>query len=324
MHRLRALAVVGLSLALLAPCAAAQRLRDRLQERPHVAYAEEKGLLLHAVVSGGQARWYRVYLPSSYDEEASHPVVFCFHGGGGNAQQAAMAYGVVEEAEARGWVAVFPEGTGKLGGPPLFAIETWNTGTCCGYAHEHEVDDVQFFADALDDLADRYAVDRARVFATGMSNGGMMSYAIAVERPDLVAGVAPVAGALMTHAAPSAPVPLLAIHGLLDENVPFEGGVGSGVSKADFTGQEASVLPFLQVNGGPMPSAPFVHGAAQLYVSPGPPDGSDTWYLLALDGGHTWPCGMPAAIDPKEPLHADVPATPLMFDFFERQFPGDA
>lgn len=58
---------------------------------------------------------------------------------------------------------------------------------------EEGVDDVAFVAALIDQLDGELAVDRERVFATGVSNGGMMAYWLAVERSDLVRAIAPVA-----------------------------------------------------------------------------------------------------------------------------------
>ncbi|MHC4895280.1 MAG: CE1 family esterase, partial [Planctomycetota bacterium] len=149
--------------------------------------------------------------------------------------------------EARGWIAVFPEGTGPLSGTGLFGLQTWNAGNCCGYAQQNYIDDVGFFEDLLLDLGQRYPVDLDLVCATGMSNGAMLTYRLACERPDLLAAVAPVAGSLESGP-PTAPIPLLTIFGLLDQNVPFAGGVGSGPSGNSFNDQGSSLTPFLKIN----------------------------------------------------------------------------
>ena len=275
-------------------------------------------LTLEAVAVGGELRWYRVYVPAGVPDGTTLPVVFCFHGGGGNALHAFESYGVAEEAAKRGWIAVFPEGSGNAGGPPLFAFQTWNAGDCCAFASDNQIDDVVFFERMVEDLAAKYPADTQRVFLTGMSNGGMMSYRIAAERPNLIAGLAPVAGALEVGP-PAGSVPLLAIHGLLDTSVPFGGGYGSGVSGAEFTSQLDSVLPFWAQNGAGAIYGPFVDGAAQIFVAPAPPGGADTWYFLALDGGHSWPKAPGKPFGFGVPVHQDVAATPLMFDFFALQ-----
>ncbi|MHC4375004.1 MAG: CE1 family esterase [Planctomycetota bacterium] len=273
-------------------------------------------LVAHAIESGGLERTYRVYCPTELAGGDSAPGTVCFHGGGGAAQSAIGNYGVVEEAEARGWIAVFPEGTGPLSGTGLFGLQTWNAGNCCGYAQQNDIDDVGFFEDLLLDLGQRYPVDIDRVCATGMSNGAMLTYRLACERPDLLAAVAPVAGSLESGP-PMAPIPLLTIFGLLDQNVPFEGGVGSGPSGNSFNDQVSSLTPFLEINQARGIQLVFEDPTALAWLAPGAEGGANTAYYLALDGGHTWPGSGGSPINPSDPVHTTLPATPLMFDFFE-------
>lgn len=310
----------ALLLLLIGSSAALALGRSRLPSLPltEPAAAVAPSLTLESVLVAGQLRWYRVFVPPQLPPGAKVPVVVCFHGGGGNATHAIEHYGIAEEAAKRGWMAVFPEGSGNLGGPPLFLLQTWNGGDCCAFAAENQIDDVGFFAKLVPDLAAKYPADTKRVFLTGMSNGAIMSYRIAAERPELIAGLAPVAGALEAGQ-PTGAVPLLAIHGLLDSSVPFEGGYGTGVSGAEFTSQLDSVLPFYALNGAAPILGPYVFGAAQIFVAPAPPGGADTWYFLATDGGHSWPGASGKPVRVGTPIHQDVPATPLMFDFFERQ-----
>lgn len=275
-------------------------------------------LTAHTVSSGGWVRTYRVYCPTELAGGDVAPVILCFHGGGGAAQSAIGNYGIVEEAEARGWIAVFPEGTGVLSGTGLFGLQTWNAGNCCGYAQQNDVDDVGFFEDLLMDLAQRYPVDLDQVCATGMSNGAMMTYRLACERPDLLAAVAPVAGSLESGP-PTAPIPLLTIFGLLDQNVPFAGGVGSGLSGNSFNEQVSSLAPFLDVNHARGIQLVFEDETALAWLAPGSEGGATTAYYLALDGGHTWPGSGGSPINPSDPVHTTFPATPLMFDFFEAE-----
>lgn len=114
-------------------------------------------------------------------------------------------------------------------------------------------------------------------------------------------------------------MPLLAIQGLLDDSVPFAGGVGSGVSGTDFASQVQSVLPFVALGGGSWSPVEVALPYAVLWYSSGGAGGADTAYFLTLDGGHTWPASAGSAIDVAQPVHTAVPATPLMFDWFELQ-----
>jgi polyhydroxybutyrate depolymerase len=109
-------------------------------------------------------------------------------------------------ADREGFVTVYPDGLGVLG--------TWNGGGCCGYAVQNDVDDVGFVTALLDHLEQALCIDRARVFASGMSNGGIFSHRLACEQSERIAAIAPVAGTLMIEScAPSRSVSVMHIHG---------------------------------------------------------------------------------------------------------------
>lgn len=272
-------------------------------------------LSVHTVVSGGLERTYRVYCPPKLAGGDQAPVVVCFHGAGASAQFVIDHYGVLEEAKSRGWIAVFPEGTGLLSGTGAFGLQTWNAGDCCGYAKLNDIDDVGFFEDLLLDLSSEYPANLDQVCATGMSNGAMMTYRLACERPDLLAAVAPVAGSLESDL-PTAPVPILAIFGLLDPIVPLEGGVGAGAPNISYTSQASSLSAFLEINQFSGVQLVFNDPTAMAWIAPGKEDGATTAYYLALDGGHTWPGQSNLAIDS---VHTTYPAPLLMFDFWESE-----
>ena len=75
---------------------------------------------------------------------------------------------------------------------------TWNAWNCCGYALKNGIDDVDFIRALIEGLQKRYAIDSKRMFATGLSNGAMMSYRLACELSDKIAAIAPVAGGMNT------------------------------------------------------------------------------------------------------------------------------
>src|SRR5215831_5938057 len=112
-------------------------------------------------------------------------------------------------ADREGFLAVYPYGTGVMKAKLL----TWNAGPCCGYAQKNKIDDVAFVAALLDDLAARVDYDRARVYATGHSNGAMMAYRLAQDLSDRIAAIAPVGGALVTDTIRAKrAMPILHIH----------------------------------------------------------------------------------------------------------------
>jgi len=169
----------------------------------------------------GVARTYALYVPASLQSGVPAPLVVALHGGGGNAANLERTVRLDAIAEREGFLVVYPDGSGRLDEILL----TWNAGNCCGYALDEQVDDIGFIGALVAQLSDMYAIDPRRVYATGMSNGGMMSYRLACEAADLFAAVAPVAGALnVADCEPAEPVSVLAIHGTADQHVLFEGG----------------------------------------------------------------------------------------------------
>jgi polyhydroxybutyrate depolymerase len=114
----------------------------------------------------GLGRSYIVHVPPQASSAHALPVILNFHGAGSNAEQEERYSGMDATADRDGFVAVYPNGTGR-GTRAL----TWNAGGCCGYAERNKVDDVGFTKALLDDLASRVHIDRTRVYATGISNG---------------------------------------------------------------------------------------------------------------------------------------------------------
>lgn len=133
-----------------------------------------------------------VHVPPQYVADSPTPVVLAFHGGGANAHNMVGFSGLNHKADQSGFIAVYPEGTGRLE-----RMLTFNAGNCCGQASARNVDDVAFVRHVLDDLEGVANVDRRRVFATGMSNA-MMAYRLASEMSDRIAAIAPVSGPMGT------------------------------------------------------------------------------------------------------------------------------
>jgi polyhydroxybutyrate depolymerase len=171
---------------------------------------------------GNRNRSYIVHVPPAATSPL--PVVLAFHGGGGNAAGFQDYSELDEVADSARFIVVYPNGTGPLPNQLL----TWNAGDgCCGYALEQNVDDVGFAVAVVDDLADRTPIHRGRIYATGHSNGAILSHRIAAERPGFVAAIAPVAGSLdLAQFAPSSPVPVLQIHSVDDPRALYNGGLG--------------------------------------------------------------------------------------------------
>jgi polyhydroxybutyrate depolymerase len=231
----RTAVIVVLAVMVLASCTADTADRDGAEStgttEPAVrAAVDPTGETRTDTVStpDGRTRGYLTYVPASLVPGEPAPLLVALHGGTGHAGQFQRSSGFDAVAEANGVIVVYPEGFGidpdVTFGP---ATRSWNGGTCCGPAARADVDDVAFIEQVIDEVERTYPVDPDRVYATGHSNGAIMSYRLACEAADRVAAVAVFAGTLSVEdCRPVEPVSLLHIHGAADRNLPFEGGVG--------------------------------------------------------------------------------------------------
>ena len=168
------------------------------------------------LMMGEQKRTYLVHIPQGYEPKKPAPVVLALHGAAMNGSMMVWFSGLNKTSNAARFIAVYPSGTGK--GPFL----TWNAGGFTGKMAEGRADDVAFIDKLLDDLGTVVKVDKKRVYACGMSNGGMMCYRLAAELSDRIAAIAPVAGTIaIEDSKPKRPVPVIHFHGTKDTFVPF-------------------------------------------------------------------------------------------------------
>jgi len=275
---------------------------------------------------GGRNRRYVVHVPPGYDRGRRYPVVLFFHGGGGDAVHTRSFPGWEGLADAEGFLVVYPDGTGIMKNRG----HSFNAGSCCGYARDHQVDDVGFTAALLDEVERTFCVDKARVYATGFSNGAMMSYRLACELSSRIAAIGPVSGTLgIDNCRPSRPVPVIHFHGTADPYEPYKGGKGRpfpGKFKANvFRSMNDMTQTWRGIIGAPDPPASTVRrGGATGVTWRG--RGQSEFTLWTLEGGgHTWPGGgkIPGAFLLGS-VNRDVTATQLIWGFFRRHSMGPA
>lgn len=187
-------------------------------------------------------RKYLVHAPPSYDKARQIPLVIMFHGGGGTGVWAMKETGWDKKADEEGFLAVFPDGTRPHPSKPAkFAgrnAQSWNDGSGRAIsAAERNVDDIGFIRAMIDDLKTNYNIDPKRIYATGFSNGGSMTFRVGRELSEIVAAIAPSAGADWTNLPPARAIPILYLTGTEDPLNPLEGGkigireFGFGVKK---------------------------------------------------------------------------------------------
>ncbi|MGH8175602.1 MAG: serine hydrolase [Steroidobacter sp.] len=186
--------------------------------------------LSHPTPWDGRTRSYQLHLPTGFmpGDGAVRPLVVALHGGGGNGPQFESASGYSLKADAENFIVVYPSGIGALG--------TWNASThCCGPANVQNVDDVRFLKDLAARLSAQYAIDSRKVFATGHSNGGVMSWRLGCDAPEVFSAIGPNAADSTTLHSDGAPcdlgsrrVRVVNLHGDADDRMPYRGGAGSG------------------------------------------------------------------------------------------------
>ncbi|MBI5545350.1 MAG: prolyl oligopeptidase family serine peptidase, partial [Deltaproteobacteria bacterium] len=180
----------------------------------------------------GLTRQYNVHVPAAYDKSAAVPLVLDFHGWTGTATHQANNSGFREVADREGFIVVYIQGYQN----------SWNAEVCCGQAQQAGLDDVGLAKAVIEQVAQNWFINRSRVYATGLSNGGALSHRIACEAADVFAAVAPVSFTLSLEACtPARPISVIHFHGLGDTMVRYEGG--------QFTSAPYSFARWAQING---------------------------------------------------------------------------
>ncbi len=250
------------------------------------------------LTSGGRTRTYRVYRPASLSAGSPAPLVVFLHGGFGDGAQAEGAYGWDAAADAGRFVVVYPDGISKA----------WNGGTCCGVPQQQGIDDVGFIRDLVATVEAALPIDPVRVFATGISNGGIMAYRLACET-DLFATIGPDSATQLVPCSGASPTSVIAIHGLADTRVPFAGGMGSGVGHVDGPAVSTVIDGWRATDGCGDPASTTAGVVTTTVASC--PRGRAVELITVAGAGHQWPGGK--RMDPlvATVLGLDQPSTDL-------------
>ena len=279
------------------------------------------GLRTAALESGGLEYRYQWTVPSGATADPL-PVVLDFHGIGSNGAQQAAVSGLTTLAETQQFVAVQPTGRSTS----LDARASWEL----PQFDTDERDDVAFVLDLIDQVGADVCIDRQRIYATGMSNGGFFTAVLVCELSEVIAAAASVAG--VTHAEgcePTRPVPYLAFHGTDDTVVPFAGGGESTLSGGVASPFFEQVMPeefaeFAADFDCPSPVDSDVTAEVTLRRWTDCADGVELGFYTITGGGHTWPGSVTTnAIEVLGPTNMDVDATALAWEFFTRHSLAD-
>ncbi|MBT9391824.1 T9SS type A sorting domain-containing protein [Hymenobacter sp. NST-14] len=260
---------------------------------------------------GGVVRDYRLYLPKAYTGTQPVPLLLNLHGYGSNNVEQEQYGDFRAIADTANFLVVHPNGT--LDGTNR---RYWNT--FLPYALGGP-DDVGFLSALIDSISAKYRVNAQRVYSTGMSNGGFMSYELACQLSNRVAAIASVTGSMASsHVAactPARAVPVLEIHGTADGTVPYAGN-------AVFVPIPELVAAWARRNGcNPTPLItqlpdldPNDGSTAERQVFSGGRNGSVVEHYRIIGGGHTWP-GAPVNIGV---TNRDMDASKVVWRFLRR------
>jgi polyhydroxybutyrate depolymerase len=270
------------------------------------------------IIVDGLERTYLLNLPPAY-YESQNPLslVIAMHGGGGTAEQFENSTGLTNKAKASGFIVVYPNGVKSTG---LLKAQTWNGGSCCDYAVEKNIDDVKFISQLIDRLVADYKINPKRIYATGHSNGGIMSYRLACELSSKIAAIAPNSStmAVTKPCNASRPVPVLHMHSVNDTNVPYKGGYGEGVSKSYFAPIDSVLNVWSKINSCGTKAQKVAENAGYTFFK-----WSDCLnqvninYYLTKDGGHAWPGGSAGSVMGDTPSRV-INANDLLWEFFQQ------
>ncbi len=267
------------------------------------------------LLSGGRTRTYDLHWPNGREHQPSLPLVVVLHGGGGTAAGARRISGMDDAADRKGFVVAYPQGAGWGN----LTRGTWNAGGCCGYAMNRQVDDVGFLRAMLEEIERTSHTDPARVYVTGMSNGGMMAYRLACELSDHIAAIAPVAGALnYVPCTPAQPVSVIIFHGTMDQHVPYDGGQGPTARERRLDPPVSAAVSFWATHDHCAPTPRIdTHGTVTRQQYQGCAEETDVVLYTIAGQGHAWPGGQRGWRFGDAPSQA-LSATDTMWAFFAR------
>lgn len=269
----------------------------------------------------GIERTYLVHVPAKYEPGRPAPLLVAMHGGGGSMEyQATDAnYGQISKSDREGFIVAFPNGISPL---KSGLLATWNAGTCCGPARDRNIDDVGFIRKMIDRISQQLDIDRQKIFATGMSNGGLMAIRLACDMSDVFKAVASVAGTDNTTSCnPAKPVSVMFIHARNDDHVPFEGGRGNTRRQeavTSFVSVPESVSRWVKRNGCGAESKRVLDRPGAYCDRYAPcRDNTQVELCVTEHGAHSWPGA--SKWRSSEPPSTAINANDVMWDFFVQQ-----
>jgi polyhydroxybutyrate depolymerase len=300
------LALVLLALVVLAGCGGLARHSGSVAASPEAGQAIPVGSSGQTIDVGGVSRTFIVYRPASLP--AAAPLVVMLHGGYGSGRQAEKSYGWDAEAVRGHFVVAYPNGLNRA----------WNTGGgCCGVPGRTNVNDIGFITAMVSAIEHELPVDPSRVYATGISNGGIMAYTLACHTT-IFAAIGPDSATELGGCPAPAPVSVIHIHGTADKNIPYNGGEGDSTAHID-----GPAVPALNATWRAIDhcAPPVIRTSGVVTTSTAScPAGRAVELITIAGAGHQWPGARPNLLAQKllgtDPPSTALNATQVIWEFF--------
>lgn len=254
-----------------------------------------------SIDAGGMRRWYRTYVPDGLQKSA--PLLLSLHGGTGSMHtiDKGPTQGWVRVADEQGFLLLVPNGSNMKTGTSRGKHQFWNDLRDDPGESQTDADDLAFLEALLDRVQTEYGTDPGRVYVTGNSNGGLMTYRLLIEMPGRFAAAAAFIANIPVNSSrlrvPETAVPLMIWSGTDDKMMKYGGGDIPGkrghmrstpdnldwwikANRADPRGERAEVLPDVDPSDGcrvVRKHYPALQGGAPIL------------FYLAKGGGHAMP-----------------------------------
>ena len=239
---------------------------------------------IDTIISSGEKREYLLYVPKSYDRAKPTPLVINLHTSMSWPSSSMAISQWNQVADEHGFIVAYPEGTGR--GP-----KSWEM---TGRESPADMPDVIFITELIDKLVASYNIDKTRVYASGMSNGGGMAFVLSCTLSNRIAAVGMVSAGLdpeWSWCTDHRPVPVIAFHGTADPVCPYNGGWSKlgGAAFPSVPGFMANWSRRNQCGPNPIESAVAADVTRLQYTNCA--DDADVLLYTVKGEGHQWPGG---------------------------------
>lgn len=242
------------------------------------------------ILINGIQRNYIISIPSGLDNKLSIPLLFVFHGGGGDVKSA-IAFGFNQIAEIEKFIVVYP----------IAFDDNWNDGrnaTCI----DQSQDDVKFIDELINAISKNYTINQTKIFASGVSNGGIFCNYLAFKLPNQISAIGAVVSSIAQpiysdFTFPNA-ISAIIMNGTDDSRILYNGGSISGIAcRGAVVAVESTVNKWVTLNEcqttptiTDIPDIDMTDGCKAIkYSYVGGKDNSQVIFIKIVGGGHSWP-----------------------------------